>query len=245
MPPSRKFQFPKMRTFLRRILILVLFVVGDPTPTSLLVGFALIALGQILHFVAAGTLVKTDVLTIAGPYRWVRNPFYTSNFLTDAGFCVVALNPWVAAAWFILFYGFVIHPRTRSEERELLQIHGKAYQDYLDRVPRYVPGLFPKYPHVRGAFSLKALHKNREVPRQLRHFAFTLMFFAKDQMLHAQGENRWSLEGFPTLLHGGLAAFAFWTGIAMIVAPWLARLVARIRRRFAPAPAPEPEKVAS
>src|SRR3972149_926621 len=102
-----------MRTFLRRILILVLFVVGDPTPTSLLVGFGL-------------------VLPVAGPSRWVRNPFYTSNFLTDAGFCVVALNPYVAAAWFILFYGFVIHPRTLSEERELLQIHGQAYQDYLN-----------------------------------------------------------------------------------------------------------------
>ncbi|MCE9581488.1 MAG: isoprenylcysteine carboxylmethyltransferase family protein [Planctomycetes bacterium] len=217
-----------MRTLLRRILILVLFIVGDPTHTSLIVGTILIALGQILHFIAAGTLVKTQVLTIAGPYRWVRNPFYVSNFLTDAGFCVIAWNPWVPIAWFIGFYGFVLYPRTLSEEDELLRIHGPAYQDYLDKVPRYIPSIFPKYPHVRGSLNYAALYRNREVPRQLRHFAFALMFLAKDLMIDAQGGNKWSVKGYPVLLHPGLAAYAFWTAVAMIVTPWVFKLAKRI-----------------
>jgi len=238
-----------MRTTLRRVLVLALFIVGDPTPSSLLAGFILIFLGQVLHFVAAGTLVKTEVLTIAGPYRFVRNPFYVANVLTDAGFCVIAWNPWIPAIWFPLFYGFVIHPRVKAEEAELLGIHGKAYQDYLDRVPRYIPSLIPKYPHVRGSLSLAALHKNREVPRQLRHFAFAIMFFAKDQMITLQGGHKWSLAKFPEVLHHGLAAFAFWTGIAMIFVPWIVKLVFGRKKAAkavpaAPSPEPEPERAA-
>ncbi|KAF0246622.1 MAG: protein-S-isoprenylcysteine methyltransferase-like [Planctomycetota bacterium] len=251
MPDRRSFQFPKMRTFLRRILILVLFVVGDPTPYSLIAGSILIFLGQVLHFISAGTLVKTEVLTIAGPYRWVRNPFYLSNVFTDAGFCVIAWNPWVPIAWFIGFYGFVLHPRTKSEEAELLGIHGKAYQDYLDKVPRYIPSLFPKYPHVRGAFSFEALHHNREIPRNLRHFAFAILFVAKELMIRSQGGDPWSLRGFPALIQHGLGAVCFWTGVAMVLAPWLWRLMKKI---FFPkkneaaaavaAPAPQAERTA-
>lgn len=246
MANDRPLKFPKMRTVLRRLLILALFIVGDPTPHSLIAGLVLIAIGQIIHFIAGGTLVKTEVLTIAGPYRFVRNPFYVSNFLTDAGFCVVAWNPWIPLVWFPLFYGWVIHPRVKVEEADLLRIHGQAYQDYLNRVPRYIPSLVPRYPHVRGAWSLGPLRKNREVPRQLRHFAFALMFFCKDRMIDAQGGDKWSVDAFPTLLKSGLAAFVFWTGIAMIVAPWIWKLVARIFRKAKKRiePAPEPEKVA-
>jgi hypothetical protein len=233
-----------MRTFLRRILILVLFIVGNPTPYSLIAGSILIFLGQVLHFMAAGTLVKTEVLTIAGPYRWVRNPFYLSNVLTDAGFCVIAWNPWVPIAWFIGFYGFVLHPRTKSEEAELLRIHGQAYQDYLDKVPRYIPSLFPKFPHVRGAFSFEALHHNREIPRNLRHFAFAILFVAKGIMIKGQGGNQWSLMGFPALLRDGLGAVCFWTGVAMVIAPWLYRLARKIFFPKVKSTAPVPEKAA-
>lgn len=250
MPDRRSFQFPKMRTLLRRLLILVLFIVGDPTPYSLIAGSILIFLGQVLHFVAAGTLVKTEVLTIAGPYRWVRNPFYFSNFLTDAGFCVIAWNPWVPIAWFIGFYGFVLYPRTLSEEAELLRIHGAAYQDYLDKVPRYIPSLFPRYPHVLGSFNWAALHKNREIPRQFRHFAFAILFVAKDLMIASQGGNKWSVEGFPGLVKHGLGAFCFWTGVSMVIAPWIVKVIRKIffpkkkSDAAAPAAAPQPEKAA-
>jgi len=227
-----------MRTWLRRLLILALVVVGDPIPESLLAGSILILLGQILHFIAAGTLVKTEVLTIAGPYRWVRNPFYFSNLLTDAGFCVVAWNPWVPLVWFPYFYGFVIHPRTKSEEAELLEIHGKAYQDYLDRVPRYVPGLFPKYPHVRGALNWDALRRNREFPRQLRHWAFLLVLFAKDRLVTLQGGNRWSLEGLPKLREDIPAVVALGAGVAMILAPWVAKLIFGKKKKTGTHPAP-------
>lgn len=251
MPDRRSFQFPKMRTLLRRLLIVALFVVGDPTPYSLLAGTILIFLGQLLHFVAAGTLVKTEVLTIAGPYRWVRNPFYVSNLLTDAGFCVIAWDPWVPIAWFIGFYGFVLYPRTLSEEAELLRIHGQAYQDYLDKVPRYVPSIFPKYPHVRGGLNRDALIRNREIPRQLRHWAFILLFVTKDLVIAAQGGDRWSLRAFPDVVLHGLGAACFWTGVAMVLAPWFARVLRKLffpkPRKESPAPAapaPQPEKSA-
>jgi hypothetical protein len=228
-----------MRTNLRRFLILGLLIVGDPTPESLIAGAVLVLLGQALHFVAAGLLVKTDVLTTAGPYRFVRNPFYVANFLTDAGFCVVAWTPWLPLAWMPAFYLFVVHPRVLAEEAELLEIHGRAYQDYLDRVPRYLPSPFARYPHVRGAWSLGPLIRNREIPRQLRHGAFVLAFFALDRVLDAQGGDRWAPEGYRLFLQQGPAAYAFWAAMAMVVAPWVPKLLRRIRCS-PPAPASGP-----
>jgi len=76
-------------------------------------------------------------LVTAGPYRWVRHPFYVAVALSMLG------NALAAANWFLLIGGAVVFMllaiRVRIEEAQLLARFGGAYQAYMDRTGRFVP----------------------------------------------------------------------------------------------------------
>ena len=73
----------------------------------------------------------------AGPYRWVRHPFYVSVTL-----CVLA-NGLAAANWFLLLTGglvvVLLVTRTRIEEEKLLLRFGDSYRTYMERTGRFLP----------------------------------------------------------------------------------------------------------
>jgi protein-S-isoprenylcysteine O-methyltransferase Ste14 len=80
---------------------------------------------------------KAHTLVTAGPYRWVRHPFY------DAVALAVLANSLVAANWFLLATGAMlitmIVVRTRREEEHLLARFGDSYRSYIDRTGRFFP----------------------------------------------------------------------------------------------------------
>ena len=80
---------------------------------------------------------KAHTLVTAGPYRWVRHPFY------DAVGLAVLANSLAAANWFLLATGALlvtmIVVRTRKEEEHLLARFGNAYRAYMERTGRFVP----------------------------------------------------------------------------------------------------------
>ena len=80
---------------------------------------------------------KTHSLVKAGPYRWVRHPFYDSTAL------FVLANSLVAANWFILLAGGLLVVlmviRTQKEEENLLARFGDAYQTYMEQTGRFLP----------------------------------------------------------------------------------------------------------
>jgi len=220
----------RLRTKLRRGLVLALIVVGHPTVLSIVAGAVLIFVGQVVHFEAAGTLVKTDELTIAGPYRHVRNPLYIGSFLTDAAFCLAARSLLAALLWMPLFYLGVIHRRVQAEEAELLAIHGEAYRAYLAAVPRYIPSLKPRTPPGRGRFTWSHLVRNGEPSRQLHHFAFPLIMLAKLRLIGLQGGAAWSLGGLPGLLRDTPGRIALAGAALLLAAPWCVRQARKFRR---------------
>jgi hypothetical protein len=122
---------------IRTLLLLAGVLFGRPTWTSLAIGYAVIVPGAALHFWTKGCLRFAGVTT-SGPYRYVRNPFYLAILIIDAGLCVVAAEPWIAAVyaplWFVV-YGLTI----RGEERALTEMFGASYTDYRARVPRLFP----------------------------------------------------------------------------------------------------------
>jgi hypothetical protein len=83
----------KLRTNLRRFYILALLILGTPTVYSLIIGSAVVILGQLIHLISAGYLVKRDELITAGPYQYVRHPLYVGSFTSDIGVSIMALNP--------------------------------------------------------------------------------------------------------------------------------------------------------
>lgn len=179
----------KLRTNLRRFFIILILIWSKPSLYSLIIGAGLAILGQMIHFIAAGYLVKKEQLTIAGPYRFCRNPFYLGNLLYDGGLCVIAHNPYLAIIYLPIFYLIVIPRRIRKEEKFLSEKYGQTYFNYCQAVPRFFPRLVPaKLPYSLGftpsnynverpGFSWKRIIKYRELWRVMRALGLIIVFY--------------------------------------------------------------------
>jgi protein-S-isoprenylcysteine O-methyltransferase Ste14 len=83
---------------------------------------------------------RHELVTTAGPYRWIRHPLYTTGI---ALFVAVGL---MAANWFVLGMAsislmairMVVVPR---EERELVARFGSGYEEYRRRTGAMMPRL--------------------------------------------------------------------------------------------------------
>jgi protein-S-isoprenylcysteine O-methyltransferase Ste14 len=172
----------KLRTNLRRAYILLLVVAAEPTPLSLAAGLGLVYPFAFLHFTASGFLAKQQFVVSAGPYRFMRHPFYVANFFMDLGFGVVAsgLGPSAAAAlalgYLLVFYGRVIPRRVEKEESEMRARFGELYEDYARRVPRFLPNVFSTL-GPRGKFTLANLRRNGELPRVVSNAILPYLIF--------------------------------------------------------------------
>lgn len=82
---------------------------------------------------------KQHTLVTAGPYRWVRHPFYSSAALLILGNSLAAANCFFFAAGCLMFLLLVI--RTRKEEENLVARFGDEYRNYMQRTGRFVPRL--------------------------------------------------------------------------------------------------------
>jgi protein-S-isoprenylcysteine O-methyltransferase Ste14 len=86
-------------------------------------------------------LVEGHKLATSGPYARVRHPIYTGmlGMLVATG---LAYSRWLAllVAVVIFFIGTMI--RVRSEEKLLREAFGKDFENYAQRVPAIVPGLY-------------------------------------------------------------------------------------------------------
>ena len=89
----------------------------------------------------AARLVEGHKLITAGPYHFVRNPIYTGmlGMLVATG---LALEHWrnLVVAVVLFAVGLVI--RVRSEEKLLRAAFGREFEEYAQRVPAVVPGIY-------------------------------------------------------------------------------------------------------
>jgi protein-S-isoprenylcysteine O-methyltransferase Ste14 len=138
-------------------LLVAILIWAQPSPASLISGFALTGLGEILRLWAvrhAGGATRTigepgagDELITHGPFAYVRNPLYLGNFILSLGLCVMAWAwmPWMLLIFLALFglqYGLIIS----LEEEKLRKHFGWIYEDYLAEVPRLIPRMRPYRP---------------------------------------------------------------------------------------------------
>ena len=77
-------------------------------------------------------------LVSAGFYRYVRNPMYVGIFLILLGHFLWFKFLWLVVYLVIVF--LIIHSFvTLYEEPTLKRLFGASYEDYLERVPRWIP----------------------------------------------------------------------------------------------------------
>ncbi len=83
---------------------------------------------------------KEHSLVLTGPYRWVRHPFYVSALFGSMGISLMTAN------WFLFIVGelafVLLYRRTRIEEDRLVQRFGSEYQQYMEKVGRFIPRLW-------------------------------------------------------------------------------------------------------
>lgn len=86
-------------------------------------------------------LVEGHKLATSGPYAYVRHPIYSGmlGMLVATG---LAISHWAAlgAGLVVFFVGTII--RVRSEEKLLREAFGDEFENYAQRVPAIVPGLY-------------------------------------------------------------------------------------------------------
>ena len=82
---------------------------------------------------------RAHTLVTAGPYRWVRHPFYGCVALFTSGAALLSANWFIAVTGAICLWLIVI--RTRTEEAHLLARFGAPYETYRSRTGRFLPRL--------------------------------------------------------------------------------------------------------
>jgi protein-S-isoprenylcysteine O-methyltransferase Ste14 len=212
---------------IRTLLLAAGVAFGRPTWTSLAVGAAVVLPGAALHLWTKGCLRIGAEVTTSGPYRFTRNPFYLATLVVDVGVCVVAANPWIAAAYLPLW--FVVHGLTiRSEERVLTEFFGARYESYRAKVPRFFPwkGRASGLPESTGfTWRNPQLVDGVEYARLVRTFAAPLTVFVGARIV----ERRTAFFDAPDA--GELACAAAFVALCVVDRA----LVLRSRRRKAAA----------
>src|SRR4051812_38457467 len=84
-PARRSGKFRLERGPLRWWLIALGAVVVQFDSSRFYVGFGLAMVGAVLHLVSKAHLRQDKALTVAGPYRFTRNPFYLANLIAEIG----------------------------------------------------------------------------------------------------------------------------------------------------------------
>jgi protein-S-isoprenylcysteine O-methyltransferase Ste14 len=134
----------KPRLLVVYALAIALVWFASPTPTGLVIGGVLVALGEGLRVWATGHLQKNEELTISGPYGFLRHPLYLGSLLIASGFAYMGQNLVTLTLFglFVLFYfGYYMPYKNRIEGARLESLYGDAYRRYAVAVPPLLPRL--------------------------------------------------------------------------------------------------------
>jgi protein-S-isoprenylcysteine O-methyltransferase Ste14 len=81
---------------------------------------------------------ERTALVTAGPFRWVRNPIYTSMLLFSLGIALVVVNVAALLSFAIVVAMLEYHVRG-VEEPYLEDTHGAEYRRYAAQAGRFLP----------------------------------------------------------------------------------------------------------
>jgi len=140
---------------------LLLVIFAKPQFPGILIGMILIFFGEGIRIWAAGHLQKNEVLTVTGPYAYVKNPLYIGSILITAGFCILADSIYLLVAAFFMFCFHYIPHKKRVEGDRMKKIFGSQFEDYDGKVPDYLPRWTP-YSEEKASWQFRCFIENSE-----------------------------------------------------------------------------------
>ncbi len=163
-------RFKKLRFYFAWPFAILLSFVAKTTMLGFAVGIPIIAAGEFLRIWSQGSIHKRVRLANSGPYAYMRNPLYLSNFLIGLGFVMIFSNVWILlsylAGFFILYRGTIL-----EEENVLGEQYGNLYRDYCSKVPRFFPTLRPYGDRSKDPFEFNLIFQHGE------HITFLTILF--------------------------------------------------------------------
>ena len=114
------------RGFLRDAVNVVGLIVAGFAVEWFAFGIGLFVVGACLHFWSKGVLVRNWTVTMGGPYRVVRHPFYLANFIIDTGICLLS-GSLILTLLYLPAYLLTYIPTIRREEKFLVDSYGGGY----------------------------------------------------------------------------------------------------------------------
>lgn len=107
------------------------------------IGALLAVLGVVIWFISATRSgmddnIANNQLKTDGIYAWTRNPMYSGWWIALFGISLLWHNGWLVLTALINWIIMTIVIKN-TEERWLLNLYGKEYEDYMKRVNRFVP----------------------------------------------------------------------------------------------------------
>jgi len=82
--------------------------------------------------------VPTNKVVTNGPFRYTRNPVYLAMGFIVAGVAIIVNNAWLFITFHILGYPILHYLVVLPEEEYLKQTIGEAYNEYMDKVRRWI-----------------------------------------------------------------------------------------------------------
>jgi len=161
MDDKRKTWQRKVRRIPLFIGAFLLVIFAKPQFPGIWIGMVLIFLGEGLRIWAAGHLQKNEVLTVTGPYAYVKNPLYIGSIFITAGFCILGNNIYLLAAALFMFCFHYIPYKKKVEGDRLKKIFGNRFEDYDEKVPDYLPRWTP-YSNEKVSWQFKCFVENSE-----------------------------------------------------------------------------------
>ncbi len=152
--------------------VIAMIVFANTDHNALIIGLLLSLFGEAIRIFGVahiGGVSRTKTystgqkLITSGPFSRVRNPLYVGNFFLSVGMVVSANVHPLFTAGFIAFFFIQYIPIIRWEEQNLRNTFGDEFDEYISRVPRWIPSPFPKYKQkekIKGDFG-KAIQSEK------------------------------------------------------------------------------------
>ncbi len=130
--------------------VIAMIIYANVERNSLIIGLLLSLLGEIIRISGVahiGGVSRTKTystgqkLITSGLFSHVRNPLYIGNFFLSLGMIVTANVHLFFTLGFIAFFFVQYIPIIRWEEQNLRNTFGSEFDDYITRVPRWIPKL--------------------------------------------------------------------------------------------------------
>ncbi|OGS44333.1 MAG: hypothetical protein A2539_01060 [Elusimicrobia bacterium RIFOXYD2_FULL_34_15] len=172
--------YNNLRRFIALLFAIAVFYLGIKSQRIYYWAIVIIAVGEIIRIWAAGYIKKNKILSIVGPYKYVRNPLYVGSLLIGVGFGLFIANYYLLIFMVVTFL-IIYNLKIKSEEEKLKSIFGEQYLTYKKIVNRWLPRL-SSYGHDSEEFNVKlAIIKNKEYNAILGCLAmiFAIIIFKK------------------------------------------------------------------